>query len=293
MFNQAKKWDLINKSPMEKVDFLREDNIRTRYLEKEELDRLLNESRSVPHLYLAAMIAVHTGMRKQEIMSLRIPGYGKSLDKIKWVDIENRNFHLNVTKTSKHRKVPINEQILPLVEKAIRESSNSRLFRTKDIRRVFENARNKAGIEDFTFHDLRRTFISHAMMAGYSQEVIQRVVGQDEPSIFKRYTHLSPEVKKEVVREVGNMFDLLLLSIRRINNWESFIFLLKLKGGHVKNRILDLLDEGSKRVLSEYKAGGKITRESKETIIRDLNRILNEDEEKLYMKDVFSGFQLD
>lgn len=152
MFNQAKKWDLLAKSPMDKVDFLREDNIRTRYLEKEELDRLLNECRHIPHLYLAVKIAVHTGMRKQEILSLKIPRLGESHDKINWVDVENRYFHLNITKTGKHRKVPMNEQLVPLVVNAVTESYTGKLFKVKDIRAGFENARDRAHIENFTFH---------------------------------------------------------------------------------------------------------------------------------------------
>ena len=206
MFNQAKKWDLLNKSPMDKVDLYRENNIRDRYLEIDEVKRLLKESECSFPLYLGIQIAINTGMRRQEILSLKAPRDGDKKNKMNWVDLENRYFHLNITKTSKYREVPINDVIYPLVEKAIQESPDGKLFQRKDIRRGFENARKRADIKDFIFHDLRRTFISHAMMAGFSQEVIQRVVGQDDPGIFKRYAHLSPDMKKEVLDAVGKKF---------------------------------------------------------------------------------------
>jgi integrase len=213
VFNQARRWNLITKTPMADLDFYREDNIRTRFFSEDELKRLLAACRLHPYLFLGVSIALHTGMRRGEVLSLRIPGPGEEPDKMNWIDLENRYFHLNITKTSKHRKVPINDALYPIVREAVELLEESkeglggkRLFKVKDFRRAFDGALKRAGIESGIFHDLRRTFISYAMMAGYSQEVIQRVVGQEDPSIFKRYAHLAPDLQKQVVQKVGQIF---------------------------------------------------------------------------------------
>ncbi|MGV8122281.1 MAG: tyrosine-type recombinase/integrase [Candidatus Xenobiia bacterium LiM19] len=205
-FNIAKKRGIVLKNPVEELQFYREDNIRTRFLSIDELRRLLEESKQISYLHLAVLIAVNTGMRKGEILSLCIPQEGEDFDRLNWVDLKNRCFHLNITKTGKYRNVLINDAIFPHIGKAVTEAKDGKLFPVHSIKGSFESALNRAGIKNAVFHDLRRTFISHAMMAGYSQEVIQRVVGQEDPAIFKRYAHLAPDLHRQVIQEVGRIF---------------------------------------------------------------------------------------
>lgn len=206
IFNVAKKWKLVTKNPVEEVEKLEEDNLRERYYTLEELPRLLKQCELRSYLYNAVMIALHTGMRKKEVLSLQIAEEGRNLSKVNWIDLKNRCLHLNITKSHRYRYVPLNDTLFALLEKEIQGREPGPFFKVKDIRDSFNNAVKRAHIEDAHFHDLRRTFISHAMMAGYSQEVIQRVVGQDDPGIFKRYAHLSPDMRKQVVDDIGQIF---------------------------------------------------------------------------------------
>lgn len=206
LFNKAKKWKLTTNNPIDDIDFLEENNTRTRFFTIEEIPRLLEACSHLPYLYQVVMIALHTGMRKREILSLKIPKEGENLDKSNWIDMENRCFHLNLTKNKKYRQVPLNDTIYELLSGIISKKKPGALFTIYEIRKSFTNALNKAKIENACFHDLRRTFISHAMMAGYSQEIIQRVVGQDDPTIFRRYAHLTPDLKNAVVKDIGRIF---------------------------------------------------------------------------------------
>jgi len=206
-FNIAKKRGIVFKNPVEEIEFYREENIRTRFLSVEELKRLLKETETISYLHLAILIAVNTGMRKGEILSLCIPQEGEDFDRLNWVDLRNRCFHLNLTKTGKYRNVLINDRLLPHIEKAVAEAKDGKLFQVHNIKNGFERALKRAEIKNAVFHDLRRTFISHAMMAGYSQEVIQRVVGQEDPAIFKRYAHLAPDLHQQVMQDIGRLFD--------------------------------------------------------------------------------------
>ena len=70
MLNIAVEWELLEESPMQGMKFLRENNARTRYLSLEECQRLI-DSCMAPHIRAMVSVALHSGMRLGEILSLR------------------------------------------------------------------------------------------------------------------------------------------------------------------------------------------------------------------------------
>ena len=207
-------WDLIPVNPMRKVEKLKEDNLRTRILSREESASLLkylnSEDYEYDYLRIAIIISLNTGMRKTEILSLRMPQgsidkYARKADKNKWnwIDMKSRLFILNETKHGK-RMVPINDVVHRELKKFIKDKKD-KIFPVSDFRRSFRTALRKSEIEDFTFHDFRRTFISYAAMAGYSKETIQAIAGQVSEEVFKRYAHFSDNAKMGVVQEIGRI----------------------------------------------------------------------------------------
>ena len=70
----------------------------------------------------------------------------------------------------------------------------------KNFRTAFERAVAKAGIADFTFHDLRHTFASRLVMAGVDLPTVQALMGHKTIAMRLRYTHLTTEHKHRAVR---------------------------------------------------------------------------------------------
>lgn len=61
------------------------------------------------------------------------------------------------------------------------------------IKWVFGTACREAGIEDFTFHDLRHTAINNWRLQGHDYFRIMAASGQKTMSVFKRYNQVSKE----------------------------------------------------------------------------------------------------
>lgn len=59
-----------------------------------------------------------------------------------------------------------------------------------DIRSAWENARNKAGLDNFRFQDLRHSTASYLAMKGASLVEIADVLGHRTLQMVRRYAHL-------------------------------------------------------------------------------------------------------
>ena len=73
------------------------------------------------------------------------------------------------------------------------------------IRTAFISALERAGIQDFRFHDLRHTFASHLVMSGASIKEVQELLGHKTLAMTTRYAHLSQEHKKKAVNLLNRL----------------------------------------------------------------------------------------
>ena len=98
MLNKAVEWGLLETSSFKKGKRLmfKENNQRLRFLSGNEINALLVACNE--HLRPIVEIALHTGMRRGELLSL------------KWEQIRNGLIYLTETKTGKARQIPINDQ---------------------------------------------------------------------------------------------------------------------------------------------------------------------------------------
>ena len=198
MFNMAIKWKRIQFNPVREVKFLKEPKSKDRILSEEEEIQLLEAIRTghkAKHLKPIIITALNTGMRKGEILNL------------KWsnVDFKTRYILVEETKNGEIRKIPMNEKLTATLEGAKKVSKSEYVFSENgkpygDVKTGWWTVLRKAGIENFRFHDLRHTFGSRLGMAGVDIRTIQELMGHKDIKMTMRYSHPTPEHKKNAVK---------------------------------------------------------------------------------------------
>jgi len=199
MMNLAINEDLILKNPVKRVRFFREEEAHFMILSSSEKEKLIRSSND--YVRDAVVIALNTGMRRGEILSLM----WKNIDFIKdFIRVEN-------TKSGKPRAIPMNSVVKnTLLDKAKKNDHPEYVFWNKkwknpihDIKNGFRAACSKAGIGRIRFHDLRHTFASDLVMNGVDLVTVSQILGHSNISITaKRYSHPTPTHKIKAVESL-------------------------------------------------------------------------------------------
>ncbi|USD60790.1 site-specific integrase [Vibrio sp. SCSIO 43140] len=132
--------------------------------------------------------SILTCMRIGEVCSLR------------WEDINEEHRTVIVRDRKDPRKKQGNHMIVPLLAEsfdiAMRQPKESELifpFNSRSVTAGFQRVRNKLGIEDLRYHDLRREGASRLFEKGYSIEEVAQVTGHRNLNIlWQVYTQLYP-----------------------------------------------------------------------------------------------------
>lgn len=172
---------------------------RNRRLTPEEEQRLLAavDQHSNPMLSWVVRIAIETGMRSSEIVTLRRAQ----------VDLGRRIVRLVETKNTLPRTVPLSqiatEQFRLALQNPVRpldtelvffgEPGKDGLRRPYNFNKVWLDIKKKAGVMDFKFHDLRHEAVSRLVEAGLSDQEVASISGHKSMQMLKRYTHLRAE----------------------------------------------------------------------------------------------------
>ena len=188
VLNRAmQKWEWLTRVPH--IQLRREDNLRTRWLTREEAERLL----SVLPLHLEAMakFTLATGLRAANVSYL------------KWSQVDMVNRHVvipaSLNKTGKHLGVPLNQDAVDVLMNQLgKHHEYVFVFRKNPVcqlnTKAWRNALKKAGIENFRWHDLRHTWASWHVQNGTSLQELCELGGWSSKSgmqMVLRYAHLS------------------------------------------------------------------------------------------------------
>jgi integrase len=183
---------------------------RCRFLSDDERQGLLDACRksTSPHLYKVVVLALSTGMRRGEVLTLRWPQ----------VDLTRNRVTLLHTKNGDRRAVPLTGLAHQLIAEhaRVRRLDTDLVFpgkvkgkpadRPVDLTQPWETARKVAKIEDFRFHDLRHTAASYLAMQGASIVEIAEVLGHRTLQMVRRYAHLSDSHAHGVVSRMNQKY---------------------------------------------------------------------------------------
>lgn len=189
----------IEDNPLIAFEKLDENNIRDRVLSPEEEVRLFQ---NLPEYQKAiVLIELRTSLRKAKILQL------------KWEDIDFENKIIKIVKIRKGKPVP---DSLPLTKEAeecllnLPRLSEYVFTNTKtgtaftNIYKGFTNALKNANIENFTFHDLRRTVGTRMLTSGSDIRTVQQQLGHSRVTTTERYTHPDMQERRQAVEKLDS-----------------------------------------------------------------------------------------
>lgn len=208
MLEKAVAWGLIEENPAKRVKKFREREYQWRILTPEEETRLVAVASD--ELRRAVIIALNTGMRKDEILGLR------------WENVHDSRepyIHIVESKSGQARKVPINSRVQGVLALTPRDGeyvfSNGAGGRIRDNKTAFHAACRRAkkdpedekdpGIVGLRFHDLRHTAATRMVEAGVDLVTVSKILGHSSIMMTMKYAHPTDETMRRAVETLGKV----------------------------------------------------------------------------------------
>jgi len=200
LFSLAIEEGYLETNPAAKIKKSSEkDLLKERVLTEDEETRL--KSASYPVLRSIISVALHTGMRLQEILSLR------------WaqVDLDEMILTVERTKSGKARTIPLNVALHDELSR-LRSLDGRTPFvfpnpktgkSLTTVKTAFVAACRRAGIAGLRFHDLRHTFGSRLVEKGADIETVRSLLGHASIAVTQRYVHTTDERRRTAVERLG------------------------------------------------------------------------------------------
>jgi integrase len=174
-------------NPVDKIRKPSDGKARDRRLTTDEWKKVEAQCRKSRNIYLwpAVELAVETCARQGELLALT------------WrhVNLKRKLAHLPETKNGEARSVPLSPRAVAVLEALPRSISGEVIpVQRMTLYHVFAAALKRAGVSEFTFHDLRHEGLSRLAERGdFSVLEMAAVSGHKTLQMLKRYTHLQAE----------------------------------------------------------------------------------------------------
>lgn len=193
-----KEWGIHIENPVTLIRRPPKGKARERRLVADEEKRLLDALEETPRredgtfekgarnpwLKPVVELAIETAMRRGELLSLE------------WqhIDLKLAVAHLPDTKNGDARDVPLSKKAVAVLKKLPRSIAGNVFPITPNaLKKGFERACARAGIEDFHFHDLRHEAASRISMKLSNVLELSAVTGHRDLRMLKRYYHPKAE----------------------------------------------------------------------------------------------------
>ena len=170
VFSYAVADEVIDKNPCTGIDRLYRGSRRESVWSREQI--AIFRAGAHPHLLLAFEVALHTGQRQGDILSLPWTSYDGVYLKFSQSKGDGKKLKVRV-----HSRLKAMLDELPRDAFRILLNSRGRPWTKDGFKTSWGKECDRLGIEDVTFHDLRGTFITERRREGSSVEDISLISG--------------------------------------------------------------------------------------------------------------------
>ncbi len=148
------------------------------------------------HLTPAVLLAMNTGLRRGELLSLR------------WSDVDLQGRMLTIraeqAKSGKQRHVPLNTEATDVLTRwSTQRCEGALVFLPDDVKTAWNRLLVRAKITGFRFHDLRHHFASKLVTKGVDLNTVRELLGHADIKMTLRYAHLAPAHLAAAVARLG------------------------------------------------------------------------------------------
>lgn len=172
---------------------------RRRYMTRDELAAISNalkkREKQEPYSVAFIRLLMLTGARSGELASA------------KWADLDGQRIVLQEHKTDKDghpRVIQLPKAAMEVIASLPERLPSDTILTIKSPKRLWDLVRQEAGCPDLRMHDLRHSFASLALGAGYTLYQIGELLGHKSEGTTKRYAHLMDEAASAAAEEVAS-----------------------------------------------------------------------------------------
>lgn len=189
IFNWAKEREIVSTNPVWKVK-LKEENVRVVCLSLEQIKEMIDKSD--PYQKELVLLAILTGMRRGEILSLR----WKNVNfQARLIQLEGAN-----TKNGLNREIPMPDALVSMLQRKCSQELDSdhvinyRGNPISSINTTWNSLRKRLSFSKelgLRFHDLRHVYATMLLLNGTSIERIKYLLGHRNITTTQRYAHFT------------------------------------------------------------------------------------------------------
>jgi integrase len=217
---QAVKWRKLSVNPLDAVDAPRVEHKEVTALSPEEAMRLEEIAKQYA-VYPFVFLALHTGMRRGELLALRWRNVDLGAGAIH-VE-ESRQFidgqtYTGPPKSAKgDRRIPLDEDSVSLLHELRRKNTQgSEFVLCKDdgtpyspsyVSRRFHQIAARAGFA-MRLHEARHTYVTTGLLAGVPMRVMQELAGHATFAMTSDlYSHVLQKLKTDAAKAIGKAYE--------------------------------------------------------------------------------------
>lgn len=215
--HQAVRWNLLQRNIADSVDPPRVTPHEMTALSPEQAAQLLEVAKGRT-MYALAFVALHTGLRRGELLALRWEDVDLGIGSVRVERIlqrVDRKTIIKEPKTAKARRtVPLDEETISVLQEVRAHNAYAYVFAKPDggpyspsyVSRAFNWIAKRAGF-DMRLHDARHTFASTALAAQVPMRVVQELVGHKNlATTADLYTHVLQNLKTDAAKAIGDAY---------------------------------------------------------------------------------------